>query len=146
MATQRISSKQSKPEYIVTTMSANATIGGTPTVPIFDSTVVSAGTKLTRVNNTVVVGEGVSRVRVSYVLMADTAATAAYLFSRIRKNGTDITQAIDNASSAGFRCTQESRIIPVAQGDVLALTVDSGGGTFVLTAARGPYFCVEVVE
>jgi hypothetical protein len=135
----------SQPHYIQLKQNSTQSINSTGSVIDLSSLELSSGTLLTQSTNTVVVGSGVTRVRVSYVLMSDTGTTAPYLFSRIRKNGVDISQMIDGSTS-GFKATSETKMISVGSGDVIAIYADSGGGSLSIAAARLSYMLVEVVE
>lgn len=143
---QKINTLQQKPDIIQTTLTSGQTIGATGTIILFDTTVFSSGSRLTRSANTVVIGTGVTKVRVTYTLMAESAGTAGYLFARIRKNTSEVSQVIDNSGSSAFKCVTESKIITVVAGDTITIIADSGSGTFVLPTNRSSFLQVEVIE
>lgn len=146
MARQKTTTTQVKPDLIQVVLSQSQTIGATGTIVLLDSTAISSGTRLTRNANTVVIGAGVTKVRVSYTLMAESAGGAGYVYSRLRRNTTEVSQAIDNNSAGAFKCTSECKVITVTAGDTISLITDSGSGTFVLGVGRHSFMLVEVIE
>lgn len=98
MAQQKINTNQIQPDCIQTVMTATQTLNATGGIVNFNSTEFQLGDKLTRSGSSVVIGSGVSLVRVSYAIMTDSAGSAPYLFTRIRKNVNDVSQQIDNLS------------------------------------------------
>ena len=116
---------------------------GNATVP-FDTTVFTIGNKLTRSGSSVVIGEGVSYVRVSYSLMTESAGTAAYVYSLIQRNSSGVSQSIDGSTS-GFKATSETKVIPVSAGDTISLLTSLGSGAATLRANPSSTLTVEVV-
>lgn len=141
---QKLNSNQIQPDCIQTVMGSTQTINPTGGIVNFNSTEFQLGDKLTRTGSSVVIGSGVSLVRASYALMSEAAGSAPYLFSRIRKNASDVSQQIDaTGSTGGFKATSETRLVPVVQGDTIAVFADTGGGSVV--AGRLSRMIVEVV-
>lgn len=129
--------------YIQTKMSASQNITSGGSTIAFDTTDITGGTKLTRSGNTVVIGSGVSVVRVSYALMSDNGGSAAYLYSRIRKNSTEVGQQID-ASTSQFRATSDTRLVSVTLNDTISVFADSGSVN-ATTVGRQSILLVEVI-
>lgn len=131
--------------YIQTIMSANQSITSSGSTIAFDTTDILSGTKLTRSGNTILIGAGVSIVKVSYSLMTDAGASATYLFSRIRKNSTDMSQQIDAVANQ-FRATSDTRLVSVVQNDTISLFADSGSvNTITIPTGRKSCLSVEVM-
>ena len=145
MARTKIKVPQVDSEYIE--LAANSNITLTATAANFPFSIVSSsnGNSLSQSGSGVLIGAGVTAVRVSYTIMSDTGGTASYLFTRIRKNGSDVSQAIDNNTSQ-FRSTSETKVIPVAAGDLITIAGDSGGGSLVAGSSRQCHMLVEVVK
>jgi hypothetical protein len=139
---QKIKSGQITPDYIQLTLAANQSFSTAADINT-SNTEFSAGTKLTKSTNKVLIGDGVSKVRVSYSIMAESASTATYMYTRITRSGVQISQAIDAAASVGFRHTSESRIISVSSGNTVYVVADTGGGS---ATARYATLLVEVIE
>lgn len=133
--------------YIEIRLSSSHTVTSTDALIPFNSTSFSLGDKLTRSGSTILIGSGVSTVRVSYSLMAESANTATYLYTRINVVGTDVSQAIDASGSTGaFKSTSESKIINVLAGDTIGLRAATGAGTALLPSARPQTLLVEVIK
>ena len=145
MAKQQINTQQQPVDYIQTILSSNHTMSSSSATVPFSSTQLSGGSKLTRSGNAVIVGAGVSRVRVSYSLMADSAVSAPYLFARTRINTSDLSQQL-NGPAAGFMSVSETKIFNVSPGDAITIFADCGGGSAILSTGRQSFMLVEVVQ
>ena len=120
--------------FIVIANPSQYTLTGSSTI-VLNSTLYSSGSLLTRSGSTVVIGAGVSYVQISYTVMTEGSSSSAYLYTRIRKNTVELSQAIDAASSVTYRSTSETIIIPVTSGDVIDLAADTGTGSVLVRAS-----------
>lgn len=148
MAETKVTTNEFDVEAIQIILTSNTAASTTPATVAFNATDLSIGTRLTRSTSTVVIGTGVSYVRVSYTVMIDSGATAPYLYTRIKKNSTEVSQAID-ASTSQFKSTAETKVVPVTSGDVLSIVHDIGGSgsaTIRGNANTGSFMLVEVVK
>lgn len=142
---QKINTSQQVRDFIQLKLGSTQSIPAGSTTVAFNTTSFTNGTRLTRSGNTVLIGSGVSYVRVSYTLMAELTSSSAYLFSKIIKNTTAVSQSIDDANAAEYRSTSESKIVPVAAGDTISIVADSGASTLSLTPGRESFMAVEVL-
>lgn len=147
MARTKISPGQNQANYIQLTMSSSQSLTSSDVDVAFNTVSLSAGDRLTYSGSRVTIGSGVTRVRVSYSLMVETAGTAPYLFSRINRTGSDVSMMIDASGSAGtFKATSESKLVSVTAGDTIGIKANTGGGSASLATGRLPSLLVEVVE
>ena len=144
MARQQLNTVQLPTDFIQTVLSSNHTIGTSGTVVPFSTTQYSLGTKLTRSGNTVVIGTGVQYVRITYGIMTDTAGGAAYIYTLIQKNGSNVAEQIDGSTS-GFKATSDSMILQVTSGDIISITASTGTGTAIAPTSRNSHLTVEVL-
>lgn len=103
------------------------------------------GSKLSRSGNAVLVGAGVSRVKITMKVFGDGGSSAPYLFVRIRKNGSDIDQILGPAGGTAFASAFMQDEYDVKQGDLLTIFADCGGGSMQVQASRQSSFTVEVL-
>ena len=147
MARQIINTKQFVNDTIQIIRASNVSASLTGANVAFDTTDLTIGTRLTRSGATVVIGSGVSYVKVSYTVMVESGSTAPYLYTRIRKNSSDLSQAID-ASTSQFKSTSETKIIPVTANDTISIYHDIGGSgsaTIRGSTSNGAFMTVEVI-
>lgn len=123
---------------------ANQTISATTTDVIFNTIDTVSGTKLTRSGNRVVIGAGVTKVRVTYKIMADSSSGASYLFTGIMKNTARVSNQIDAIVNGQYASTSESTILGVTTGDAIGVAADCGAGSMVLSVSRLCNLIVEV--
>ena len=131
-------------DAIQLTIAANYNLSSATPFP-FDTTQVSVGTKLTRSGGNVIVGAGVSVVRVYYNFMVESAGTNNYLYGRIRRNGVELSQNINDEASSNFKSIGAGIIMTVAPDDVISVAVEANGAN-VLVRANVSTFTVEVVQ
>lgn len=130
--------------FIKTVQSANQTLTSTTTPIAFNSTSLTNGTGFTRSGNAIVVGAGITRVRVSYSIMGESGSSAPYIYAGIAVNGARRTNQF-NPTVSGFGGVSETTVLPVSPGDLLTIVADSGGGSINIALARANSFTVEAV-
>ena len=115
----------------------------------------SVGNKLSLVNGKIVIGDGVSKVKVSYTAKtmssANTTRTFTYLMQDINGTATAISQegSFYSATNQQVNIGYQPRVVSVSQGDAFYLrcygyknnVIAGAASTFVIT-----YLTVEVVE
>lgn len=115
----------------------------------------STGNKLTYANGKIVIGAGVSKVKVSYTAKtmsnANTTRTFTYLMQDINGTATAISQegSFYSATNQQVNIGYQPRVVSVSQGDAFYLrcygyknnVIGGAASTFVIT-----YLTVEVVE
>ena len=115
----------------------------------------SVGNKLSLVNGKIVIGAGVSKVKVSYTAKtmssANTTRTFTYLMQDINGTATAISQegSFYSATNQQVNIGYQPRVVSVSQGDAFYLrcygyknnVIAGAASTFVIT-----YLTVEVVE
>lgn len=124
-------------------IAANLAISSSSPFP-FDTTQVTVGDKLTRSGGTVVIGAGVSVVRVYYNFMTENGGTNNYLYGRIRKNSTEVSQHIADENTVTFKSVGANTLVSVTAGDVISIALEANGGN-VTVRANVSTFTVEVV-
>lgn len=121
------------------------TVTGTTQDINFNTTNFVQGSLLTRSGNRVLIGAGVTKVRVTYALMGESASGSSYLYGGIQRNTSRRTMQISPIISGQFGAISESSIIEVAAGDTIAIVADAGTGTMLLGTSRQSHFEVEVI-
>ena len=134
-------------DYITLGQSSNFTVSsGQPTLNL-DKVVNSLGTKLSKSGSTVLVGSGVSLVRVSYTLLAENLSSSAdYLYVLLKKNSTIINQALSAKASGAYAGASTTILVPVTAGDTISVVIDFAGGSVSLLTSRPNTMTVEVVK
>lgn len=136
------------PKHIITvSLSANITgINTNNYKPTFNVQEV-VGSKLTLSAGKVLVGAGVSKVKVSATAFADSANTGNYLWLAIIKNTGEVAKMLAAPNGIYKSASISDRVISVNQGDTFTLNFDNTGG-FPMTI-RGDvntWLTVEVIE
>lgn len=107
------------------------------------------GTGLSQSGSSIVIGSGVSRVRVSAVIIADSMSADTYMFSRLRRNrgGTlsEFTSQLQRMASGFVSNSHPPFILDVQSGDIIDLRVDIGAGSGTISNGRPQWLQVEVV-
>ena len=134
-------------DYITLGQSSNFTVSsGQPTLNL-DKVVNSLGTKLSKSGSTVLVGSGVSLVRVSYTLLAENLSSSAdYLYVLLKKNSTIINQALSAKANGAYAGASTTILVPVTAGDTISVVIDFAGGSVSLLTSRPNTMTVEVVK
>lgn len=104
---------------------------------------VKVGNKLSIENGNVVVGENISKVKVS-ANVGNAITSATKLSSRILRNDTSITEGIVANPAYYSTISISEKIINVSEGDVISLEVAGAVGDKISWAMT--YLTVEVVE
>lgn len=104
---------------------------------------VKVGNKLSIENGNVVVGENISKVKVS-ANVGNAITSATKLSSRILRNDTSITEGIVANPAYYSTISISEKIINVSEGDVISLEVAGAVGDKISWATT--YLTVEVVD
>lgn len=140
-----------KKHYITAYLESNQTGGQNTTIQL-NQTEVQKG-NLTLSNNKVVIGQGISKVRISGEIFYQDfdVSNQYYLWGHIKKNNSTIVARCMTAvgATSGFAtCSIATKIIEVQQGDVIELNF--GDVTNHTVSVRGgkdvTYLSVEAVE
>ena len=106
--------------------------------------------KLTLSNNAILIGDGISKIKVSANVFGEIMSTTDYLWCEIRKNGTAFIRGIDNSNTTYAGVSFAPILIDVQEGDYIQLFK---AGTTNAVTIRGynqntynTYLTVEVVE
>lgn len=109
--------------------------------------VVSQQGNFTLTEGVVRVGAGIKKVRVSgAIFIDDWVGGSNYLWGKIFKNTNSVATTIVSGNSPYITSAIASKVIDVAEGDLIKLIADSGVGGSVRPYADNTYLCVEKVE
>lgn len=108
----------------------------------------SEGNKFTISNNQIVIGAGVSKVRVSAGIFIEQQTDTGYIWGKIYKNSTFCNGAILPYTDVGnnLSISIPPMIVNVEQGDTFKLIVDSTAGGKIRTGTANTWILIEVVE
>lgn len=116
------------PQYMTATVSTNYSISAGTTAVLFDTVANSNGNKLTLNNNKIVIGTGVSYIRVNGAIFVESPSNG-YLWSILMKNDSiriaSVLTPVQNDSYVSSAIP--SIVIPVSEGDTISLYRDCGG-------------------
>ena len=114
-------------------------------IPFDDSLVI--GTKLSLSNGKVVIGSGVSKVKISSkICLPSSGMTAGSKNLVVRKNGTIVDRTWQYLDVRNSSMMTPVRIIPVTQGDSLSLSYYGKANEKIAGSSTFTDFTVEVVE
>lgn len=108
---------------------------------VLNVTEVTRGSGLTKTGSTIVIGSGITLVRVTGAIPVENFSTSTYAFGGIAKNGARIAQTL-MPSTVGFAFATVSSIFAVTNGDAISLTADVGAGTASVKGTTRPVFLV----
>ena len=139
--------------FIQVSLFYNQTIEQENEIIEFDARSNGSGSKLTldSTNHRVIIGENVSKVRVSaMVFMENVGSWLSYSWTQIRKNGNVFVGNIQSGTPQYFQsATISSFIIDVSQGDYIDMAINNpsyGSQAFYIRGgANNTYLLVEVV-
>lgn len=130
----------------------SVSLSGTSGVVPFDTIVNSKGNRLTKEGSSIVIGPGVSLVRVCFGIFACGGTRPWFIIRRIR-DGTETSFAGDIATKSGtYQTYKNMDYVDVREGDKIiirwdhsgtGLTINTDGG---LSGRRSSYLIVEVIE
>lgn len=110
---------------------------------------LSVGSGLTHSGSTIVIGAGISRVKVSGVIIADSMSADTYMFSRLRRNRggvfSEFTSQLQRMASGFVSNSHPPYILEVQSGDIIDFRVDIGSGSGTISNGRPQWLQVEVV-
>lgn len=138
-----------KEKSIMTAYSeTNQSVTDNTTIKLTNS--VSTGEKLTLANNAILIGKGVTKVKISAAIFyQDFPDSQSYLWGRICSNGKNACGSLVGKGKSSFQtCIIAPQIIEVSEGTKLTLNagdINSNNAT-VRAGANYTYITVEVVE
>ena len=106
----------------------------------------NVGNKFTLLNNSVVVGAGVSKIAVSACIFAEGVNNTNYVWGQIQKNNVSVTTFITSSTSGFLSIPLLSQITEVEEGDTISLVADSTAGGTSRIGAENTYIQLEIVE
>lgn len=134
-----------KSAITVSLNSLTTTVDGEGTIP-FSHTYTLIGSKLSLVNGNVVIGSGVTKVKVSAHVWA---TSSNYVWFKVKRNNTIIGSMIGNDSCGYNTLDVSSKYITVSEGDTIRIDYYNSGST-TLNQGSGngneTYLTVEEIE
>lgn len=129
--------------------STNTSLSTAATSVNVASTDYSQGSGLSTSGNTgILIGSGITLVRVSAVIIADSMSDT-YLFSRCRRNRggvfNEFTSQLGRAASGFASSSHPGFDLSVQSGDIIDVRVDVGTGTATLSNGRPQWLQVEAI-
>ena len=110
---------------------------------------LSVGTGLTQSGSGIVIGSGISRVRVSAVCIADSMSNDTYLFTRLRRNRggslSEFTSQLNRMTSGFVSTSHPPYVLEVQSGDIIDFRADIGAGSGTISSGRPQWLQVEVI-
>ena len=107
------------------------------------------GSGLSRSGSTVVIGNGIKRVKVSGVCIADSMSTDTYLFTRLRLNRggslTEFTSQLQRMANGFSSNSHPPFLLDVLPGDIIDFRADIGAGSGTISNGRPQWLQVEAV-
>jgi hypothetical protein len=129
--------------------SANSSLSTSAITPNMANTDLTVGAGLTRSGSTIVIGDGISLVRVSGVLIADSMSNDTYMFSRLRRTRSGVfsefTSQLQRMASGFVSNSHPPYVLQVQSGDIIDMRVDIGAGSGALSTGRPQWLQVEVL-
>lgn len=139
------SSGEEKNIITVSLNSLTTQANGTGTIS-FSHNYTQVGDKLTLTNGKVVIGSGVTKVKVSVHIWA---TSSTYVWFKLLRNSTIIGSMIGNDSCGYNTLDVSNKCITVSEGDTISISYNNSGSV-VLNQGSGnnneTYLTVEVVE
>ena len=134
-------------KYILVTITTKSNIGGGYQI-LLDSIKDNIGGKFTLSNNRIIVGSGVSKVKVSASIFVEEPQGTGYVWGQIRKNGnTQSSSIVPYNNGGGFLSSSiPPTIFNVEQGDAITLIADSTCQGVLRNGASNTWILVEVIE
>ena len=135
-------------QYMLVTISSNFTMSIGSKIPF--NTVVANTTngKLSLNNNNIIIGNGVSKVRVSGALFNDvqTINNGQYTFAMLKWQGVDLNSCIVPLCGNYITNTINPKIQDVTSGNIIYLLGDCTGNSRARSGHANTYLLVEIVE
>lgn len=153
-ATNALSANQGKvlndklsPKYAIVTTTTNSSISGGFAVLLNDIS-DSQGNLFSLSNNQILVGDGVSKVRISGGIFVDGPQGTGYVWGKILKgNNVCNTYIAPYANVGGFLSVGiPPTIVNVQQGDTFQLIADSTCGGTLRTGSSNTWVLIEAIE
>ena len=153
-ATNALSANQGKvlndklsPKYAIVTTTTNSSISGGFAVLLNDIS-DSQGNLFSLSNNQILVGDGVSKVRISGGIFVDGPQGTGYVWGKILKgNNVCNTYIAPYANAGGFLSVGiPPTIVNVQQGDTFQLIADSTCGGTLRTGSSNTWVLIEAIE
>ena len=153
-ATNALSANQGKvlsdkitPKYAIVTTTTNSSIS-TDFMVLLNSISSSQGNLFSLSNNQIVVGTGVSKVRISAGIFVDAPQGTGYVWSKILKGNNACNTHIAPYANAGafLSASITPTIVSVQQGDTFKLIADSTCGGVIRTGSSNTWVLIEAIE
>lgn len=94
------------------------------------------------VNRRIVIGSGVTRVKISINLMFENVSSQ-YLYARMRKNGVEIAQTLNNKATTTYvGAAMPERVVDVVAGDYIDCILDVTGDM----RSQNTYYTVQALK
>lgn len=140
----RVLNEKIIPNYMTATISSSySSPSGLVTVPL-DRVVESNGNKLTLSNNKIVIGSGVSYVRVNGAIFLNSPSNG-YLWATILKNDTAVASVLGPTQNDDFvSVAVPGQLIAVQEGDTISLRSDAAAAS-IRSGRTNTWLSVEVV-
>lgn len=153
-ATNALSANQGKvlsdkitPKYAIVTTTTNSSIS-TDFMVLLNSISSSQGNLFSLSNNQIVVGTGVSKVRISAGIFVDAPQGTGYVWGKILKGNNVCNSHIAPYANAGafLSASITPTIVSVQQGDTFKLIADSTCGGVIRTGSSNTWVLIEAIE
>lgn len=153
-ATNALSANQGKvlsdkitPKYAIVTTTTNSSIS-TDFMVLLNSISSSQGNLFSLSNNQIVVGTGVSKVRISAGIFVDAPQGTGYVWGKILKGNNVCNSHIAPYANAGafLSASITPTIVNVQQGDTFKLIADSTCGGVIRTGSSNTWVLIEAME
>ena len=146
----KISNLICKDYYIMATLSSNQTISTEYALLNLNTTASSYGNKFTISNNKIVIGSGVSKIRISGMLFCENVGSwLNYLWVLVRKNNSTISNFIQSGNKNYQSIPLTPTIIDVVSGDQIDININnsnySTGSVTVRSGYSNTWLLIEVV-
>lgn len=134
-----------KPEYIVVRMTANSTMNAAGIIP-FNTVAENTSERLSLTSNQIVIGSGIKRVEISGSVFAEDLNTSPlYLWTDLRKNGTEIQTSIADTSTNYGTTTFATLPLQVNAGDKIDL-YKLNNSSQTIRGTSSTFLMVKVIE
>ncbi len=153
-ATNALSANQGKvlsdkitPKYAIVTTTTNSSIS-TDFMVLLNSISSSQGNLFSLSNNQIVVGAGVSKIRISAGIFVDAPQGTGYVWGKILKGNNVCNSHIAPYANAGgfLSASITPTIVSVQQGDTFKLIADSTCGGVIRTGSSNTWVLIEAIE
>ena len=133
--------------YIVATITNEQALSSNYVLTL-DEIVESYGDKLTLSKGKILIGKGISKIKVSGSIFVNFPTSAGYVWGAIRKGETKMASNITTITNGTSYLSTSipPNIFSVVEGDTIDLLGDSTCGGSARTGKANTWLCVEVIE